>query len=184
VRFFVLSGHYRSPIDFSYEALDAAGKGWERLTAPAVVVRERLRSPGLPEGSDAGMLKAIEDARAAFVEAMDDDFNTPKAMAGLFDFNKIVNTLLNGDPPILRGTLDAIDSFYRETGGQVLGVIPERATTSASGDREAGLIRLLIELRAEARKRKDFATADSVRSRLTELGVTLEDGKDGTTWKV
>ncbi|MEK7312101.1 MAG: cysteine--tRNA ligase [Chloroflexota bacterium] len=184
VRFFVLSGHYRSPIDFSDEALDAAGKGWERLTAPAWVVRERLRSPGLPEGSDAGMLKAIEDARAAFVEAMDDDFNTPKAMAGLFDFNKIVNTLLNGDPPILRGTLDAIDSFYRETGGQVLGVIPERATTSASGDREAGLIRLLIELRAEARKCKDFATADSVRSRLAELGVTLEDGKDGTTWKV
>jgi cysteinyl-tRNA synthetase len=184
VRFFALSGHYRSPIDFSDEALEAAGKGWERLTAPALVVRERLRSPGLPEGSDAGMLKAIEDACAAFVEAMDDDFNTPKAMAGLFDFNKVVNTLLNGDTPILRGTLEAIDSFYRETGGQVLGVIPERATTSANGDREAGLIRLLIELRAEARKRRDFATADSVRSRLAELGVTLEDGKDGTTWKV
>lgn len=184
IRFFILSGHYRSPIDFSDTALEAAGKGWERLTGPALAVRERLRSPGLPEGADGGMLQAIEDARAAFVEAMDDDFNTPAAMAGLFDFNKIANTLLNSDAPIQRGTLEAIDGFYRETGGQVLGVIPERASTLANGDREAGLIRLLIELRAEARKRKDFAAADSIRSRLAELGVTLEDGKDGTTWKV
>jgi len=184
VRFFVLSGHYRSPIDFSSEALEAAGKGWERLTAPAFAVRERLRSPDLPAGSDAAMLKVAEEARAAFVSAMDDDFNTPLAMAGLFDFNKIINTLLNGDAPILRGTLEAIDSFYRETGGQVLGVIPEKASSAANGEREAGLIRLLIELRAEARKRKDFAAGDSIRKRLADLGVTLEDGKEGTTWKL
>ena len=184
VRFFTLSGHYRSPIDFSDEALEAAAKGWERLTGPALAVRERLRSPDLITGSDAAIAQAVAEARANFVEAMDDDFNTPVAMAGLFDFNKTVNTLLNGETPITRETLETIDTFYRETGGQVLGVIPDRVSASVDGAREAGLIRLLIELRAEARKRKDFATGDSIRGRLTELGVTLEDGKDGTTWKV
>jgi len=184
VRFFTLSGHYRSPIDFSDEALEAAAKGWERLTGPALAVRERLRSPDLITGSDVAIAQAVAEARANFVEAMDDDFNTPVAMAGLFDFNKTVNTLLNGETPITRETLETIDTFYRETGGQVLGVIPDRVSASVDGAREAGLIRLLIELRADARKRKDFPAADSIRGRLTELGVTLEDGKDGTTWKV
>ncbi len=184
VRFFILSGHYRSPIDFSAEALEAAAKGWERLTSPAFAVRERLRSPGLLAGSEAAFERAITEARAQFAAAMDDDFNTPTAMAGLFEFNKTVNTLLNSDTPLARGTLEAIDAFYRETGGQVLGVIPEQVITAINAEREAGLIRLLIELRAEARKRKDFAAADSIRNRLASLGVTLEDGKEGTTWKI
>lgn len=183
VRFFILSGHYRSPIDFSDEALEAAGKGWERLTGPVFAVRERLRNPAIPSGSDPALVKTIDEARAQFIETMNDDFNTPAAMAGLFDFNKTVNTLLNGEAPMARETLEAIDAFYREVGGQVLGVIPDQSTGSVNAEREAGLIRLLIDLRAEARKRKDFATGDSIRTRLSDLGVTLEDGKDGTTWK-
>ncbi|MBI3241809.1 MAG: cysteine--tRNA ligase [Chloroflexi bacterium] len=186
VRFFILTGHYRGPIDFSDEALEAASKGWERLAAPALTARQRLRAPGLAGETDSGVEAAIADARAAFVTAMDDDFNTAAALAGLFEFNKIVNTLLNADTSPARGSLEAIDAFYREVGGQVLGVIPEAASSSsdANAEREAGLIQFLIELRAEARKRKDFATGDAIRKRLAELGVTLEDGKDGTTWKI
>ena len=183
VRFFVLSGHYRSPIDFSDEALEAAGKGWERLAGPVFAVRERLRNPNLPTGSDPTLLKFIDQARTQFIETMNDDFNTPAAMAGLFDFNKTVNPLLNGEAPMPRETLEAIEAFYREVGGQVLGVIPNQTTSSVNAEREAGLIRLLIDLRAEARKRKDFAIGDSIRTRLSDLGVTLEDGKDGTMWK-
>jgi cysteinyl-tRNA synthetase len=183
VRFFILSGHYRSPIDFSDEALEAAGKGWERLTGPVFAIRERLRNANLPNGSDADLLKTIEEARSQFIETMNDDFNTPAAMAGLFDFNKTVNTLLNGGAPMGRETLEAIDAFYREVGGQVLGVVPDKTSGAANAEREADLIRLLIDLRAEARKRKDFATGDSIRNRLSDLGITLEDGKDGTTWK-
>lgn len=183
VRFFVLSGHYRSPIDFSNEALEAAGKGWERLAGPVLAVRERLRDPNLPTGSDPALLKFIDEVRAQFIETMNDDFNTPAAMAGLFDFNKTVNTLLNGEAPMPRETLEALEAFYHEVGGQVLGVIPNQTTGSVNAEREAGLIRLLIDLRAEARKRKDFAIGDSIRTRLSDLGVTLEDGKDGTTWK-
>ncbi|MEK9164738.1 MAG: cysteine--tRNA ligase [Chloroflexota bacterium] len=184
VRFFILSGNYRSPLDFSDEALEAASKGWERLAAPALAIRERLRSPGLPAGDDSGMSQTIAEARASIIEAMDDDFNTSAAFAVLFDFNKAVNTLLNADTPAARGALEAIDAFYGETGGQVLGVIPETASAAGDAEREAGLIRFLIELRAEARKRKDFATSDAIRNRLAELNITLEDGKDGTTWKL
>ncbi len=184
LRFFVLSGNYRSPIDFSDEALEAAAKGWARLAAPAQAVRERLRSPNLPQGADEGVAGVIAEARAAFVAAMDDDFNTAAALAGLFEFNKIVNTLLNAEAPVAQGTLQAIDAFCGETAGQVLGVLSGQSAAVANADREAGLIRLLIELRAEARKRKDFATGDAIRNRLAELGVALEDGKEGTSWKL
>jgi cysteinyl-tRNA synthetase len=184
VRFFILSGHYRSPIDFSDEALEAAGKGWERLTGPALAVRERLRNPEAATANNTAFNAILESARTAFVTAMDDDFNTPTAIAGLFDFNRSVNTLLNSGEPIAKETLEAIDTFYREVGGQVLGIIPDKASGSVNAEREAGMVRLLIELRNQARKNKDFATSDTIRDQLKALGVVLEDGKGGTTWKV
>ncbi|MBI5054250.1 MAG: cysteine--tRNA ligase [Chloroflexi bacterium] len=183
IRFFVLSGHYRSPIDFSDEALEAASKGWERLAAPALAVKQKLNSPLTAGEADSGIVKAIHDARTNFISAMDDDFNTATALATLFDFNKVTNTLLNSGETITRGTLEAIDTFYNETGAGVLGVIPNQISSSVNAEREAGLIQLLIEQRAAARARKDFAASDSIRNRLAELGITLEDGKEGTTWK-
>jgi cysteinyl-tRNA synthetase len=184
VRFFTLSGHYRSPIDFSDEALEAAGKGWERLTGPSLAVRERLRTTQAVAGEANTFESSLDSARAAFIAAMDDDFNTPTAIAGLFDVNRSVNTLLNSGEPITRATLEAIDAFYREAGGEVLGIIPDKASGSVNAEREAGMVRLLIDLRTRARQNKDFALSDTIRDQLKALGVVLEDGKDGTTWKV
>jgi cysteinyl-tRNA synthetase len=185
IRFFILSGHYRSPIDFSDEALEAAAKGWERAVSPALAVRERLRSPDLAEGDVAEINPALADIRQRFNEAMNEDFNTPVALTALFDLAKLANTLLNAEAAPSRAALAAIDALFRELGGTVLGIVPEQAATAgASAEREAGLIRLLIEMRAEARARKDFKQADAVRDRLKALGVTLEDGKSGTTWKI
>jgi cysteinyl-tRNA synthetase len=183
LRFFILSGHYHSPIDFSEDALEAASKGWERAIGPALAVRERLRSPSLPGGADDSVTAAIAETRSKFVEAMEDDFNAPAAIAALFDFAKVVNTLLNAETAPGRAALEAVDALYRELAGQVLGILPEQAATTANAEREAGLIHLLIEMRAEARKRRDFAQSDAIRDRLKELGVMLEDGKEGTTWK-
>jgi cysteinyl-tRNA synthetase len=119
------------------------------------------------------------------VNALNDNFNTPVAISGLFDLAKLTNTLLNAPEVPNRASLQAIDQLYRELGGQVLGIVPEQAAAaSADAEREAGLIRLLIDMRAEARQRKDFATSDQIRERLRALGVTLEDGKGGTTWKI
>ncbi|MBP7692622.1 MAG: cysteine--tRNA ligase [Anaerolineales bacterium] len=186
IRFFILSGHYRSPIDFSGDAIDAAAKGWERATAPANALRERLRSPDLPDGGAAGVAPALAEIKTRFVEAMSDDFNSPVALSGLFELSKLANSLLNTEPAAGRGALEAVLALYEELGGQVLGVLPAAslAGAGANAEREAALIRLLIEMRAEARARKDFAASDKIRDRLKDSGVILEDGKAGTTWKL
>jgi len=181
LRFFILSGHYRNPIDFSDGALEAASKGWERLTAPALAVRERLRSPAAG-ASDVSAL--VAETKRRCLEALDDDFNAPVAIATLFEFSRSVNTLLSAEAQPGQAALEAIDGLYREIGGQVLGIVPASAASGASAERESALIRLLIELRAEARQHKDFALADSIRERARQLGVLLEDGKDGTSWKI
>ncbi|OGO46687.1 MAG: cysteine--tRNA ligase [Chloroflexi bacterium RBG_16_64_43] len=181
VRFFTFSSHYRSPVDYSEEALVAAQRGWERLVGPYLTVRERLIQAGLPAERSRTIEGFVDETRGNFRTAMDDDFNAPAALAVLFDFAKEVNTLLSREAPVGRPDLESIESFYQELVGDVLGLLPHAAAGSA--DREAGLIRLLIELRAEARQRKDWALSDSIRDRLAAQGVSLEDGKDGTIWK-
>ncbi|HEX6384799.1 MAG TPA: cysteine--tRNA ligase [Anaerolineae bacterium] len=183
IRTFILSSHYSNPIDFSDEAIEAAYKGWQRIWGAVSLVRERLRSAPTGEADD-NVLAMLDAARTNFVEKMNDDFNAPAALALLQDLTRQVNTLLNEQGPHSQGTLAAIDQFYRELGSDVLGIIPDQADSSADAGREAGLIRLLVDLRAQARARKDWATADQIRDQLNELGVVLEDRADGTIWKV
>jgi cysteinyl-tRNA synthetase len=184
LRFFILTGHYSNPIDYSEATLEAARRGWERLAAPALALRERLRSSSLPSTGGEEIKNALDEIRAKLAEAMDDDFNAPAAVAVLFDLSRLANTQLNTEITPTRPALEAIDAVYREFGGQVLGLIPDQAAVSVNAEREAGLIRLLSEMRAAARQRKDFAQADTIRDQLKALGVVLEDGKDGTTWKL
>jgi cysteinyl-tRNA synthetase len=149
------------------------------------LTREKLRAAG-PGGGGAAFLDVLAEARQKFIEALDDDFNAPGGIAALHDLTREVNTLLNSGQPIGRAVLEAIDTTYRELGGDVLGIIPDEATTdsAASAEREAGLIRLLVDMRAEARAARDFATADRIRDQLAALGVALEDRPDGTVWRV
>jgi cysteinyl-tRNA synthetase len=132
-------------------------------------------------------MATIEQHKERFVEAMNNDFNTPQALAALFDFNRAVNTLINGDKPIVRNTLVAIDETYRVLGGNILGIIPNELSPAGQGSAAQGLeedlVRLLVNLRAAARKNKDFATSDAIRDGLSEIGVVLEDRPDGTIWK-
>jgi cysteinyl-tRNA synthetase len=181
VRFFTFSSHYRSPVDYSEEALVSAQRGWERLIGPYLAVRERLMQPGLPAERSTSIEGFADETRGNFRNAMDEDFNVPAALAVLFDFAKEVNTLMAREERVGRPDLESIEAFYREVAGDVLGLLPQ--ASAASAEREAGLIRLLIALRNEARQRKEWALSDSIRDRLTALGVTLEDGKDGTSWK-
>ncbi len=183
IRTFILSSHYGSPIDFSDEAVDAAYKGWQRIWGAVSLTRQQLRraAPGEASAEATAMLDA---ARAAFIERLDDDFNTPAGLAVLQDLTRQVNTLLNEGGPQTQGTLAAIDALFRELGGEVLGIVPEREEGTADAGREDGLVRLLIDLRAEARAKKDWATGDTIRDRLKELGVVLEDRADGTIWKL
>ncbi|MGW8318029.1 MAG: cysteine--tRNA ligase [Candidatus Promineifilaceae bacterium] len=183
IRTFILSSHYSSPIDFSDAAVDAAYRGWQRLWGAVSLVREQMRIA--PPGEVTKPIQTkLAQYRAAFTEQMDDDFNAPAALAVLQELTREVNTLLNEAGPQNLGTLEAIDGLYRELGGDVLGIVPTGEVAGASAEREEGLIRLLIELRAMARANKDWIMADRIRHQLKELGVVLEDRPDGTVWKL
>jgi cysteinyl-tRNA synthetase len=183
IRTFILSSHYSNPIDFSSEAVEAAYKGWLRIWGAVNLVREQLRTAVAGEAG-AEVKAFVEQTRAAFIEKMDDDFNAPAALAVLQDFTRQVNSLLNEAAPLSAGSLTMIDELYRELGGTVLGIVPDQLERDGDSSRDEGLMRLLIALRAEARERKDWATADQIRRQLAELGITLEDRADGTIWKV
>ncbi len=186
IRFFVLSSHYRSPTDFSEGALEAAGRGLERLTSTVGLVRQRLRDAS-GEETDPAWIEALDEARTRFEEGMNDDFGTPRAIAALFDLSREVNTLLNSDAAVSRATLAAIDRLYQTLGSDVLGLrLGEHAGGVTEGHRDVvdGLVRLLIDMRQQARQARDWAQADAIRDRLGELGIVLEDGPEGTRWRL
>ena len=186
IRFFVLSSHYRSVTDFSEEALAAAGRGLERLTGTVGLVRDRMQH-ARGESLDDGWAARLDDYRAKFDEAMDNDFNTPLAIAALFDLSREVNTVLNSDQTISQPTLEAIDSLYQTLGGDVLGLRFDSGVPGVSQiDSELldGLVQMLIEIRQEARQARKWAEADAIRDQLAEMGIALEDGPEGSRWRL
>jgi len=178
LRMYVLNSHYRSDLDFSPEGLEAAQAGIKRLHGAVQAVRRAMNGPaGEPANID---LPAFEQA---FADAMNDDFNTPQAIAVLFDLTREVNSAMNRGKPVDPGELAAIDLFYRQYGGGVLGLVPDTFASTDAG-LEGTLVELLIELRTEARKSRNFELSDAIRDRLAAVGVQLEDRPEGTTWRV
>jgi cysteinyl-tRNA synthetase len=200
IRLLLLSTHYRSPIHFGEEPLRESAKAMEaferlfaryaRITGKsfhALPCRDRQTgdAAGAAAGPDAVQL------RARFLAAMDDDFNTAIAVAALFDFVRSVNKFVDQHnletkkPATELAGLDARMLVLRELTG-VLGMFLEPPKAQTDGTADEGLVGqlmdLVIEIRANARKTKDFATADLVRNRLAEAGIVLEDRPDGTGW--
>jgi cysteinyl-tRNA synthetase len=147
------------------------------------LTREKLRNA--PAGDDGNGFQSVLDAtREKFITAMDDDFNAPGALATLYDLTREVNALLNSDATVGINVLNAINDTYRELGGDVLGIIPENVLSGANAGREESLIRLLVELRTIARENKDFDISDRIRDEMAAAGILLEDGADGTIWRI
>jgi cysteinyl-tRNA synthetase len=183
VRMFTLTAHYSSPVTYSDESMAAAAAGWERLFNAVRLTRQML--PSASEGDEGnGILARLDAARATFRDSMDDDFNAPKAIAGLQDLTREVNSLLNSEVKVGRNVLQVIEQTYGDLGGTVLGLIPAAEKAQSDGKRESGLIELLIDLRKRARAAKNYAESDRIRDELAALGVILEDRPDGTIWKL
>jgi cysteinyl-tRNA synthetase len=184
IRTFIFGAHYSNPVDYSADALSAAEKGWERLMTAVRLTRDKLATA--PEGDAGSAFSAVlEEYRQKFIDAMNDDFNAPIALASLQSLTGEVNKLLNGTDPVGKDTLRAIDALYNELGGTVLGIIPgAEVANSSDGNRERGLIELLIELRKKARTEKRYADSDQIRDQLKTLGVTLEDRPEGTFYRI
>ena len=166
MRLFVLTSHYRGPLTYSEEALDAADKGVDRL-------REALRPAA---GAGGGGHLDASGHRRRFIEAMDDDFNSAQAIAVLFDLARDINRGRESDSDVA-----AAQDTLRELTGVLGMTLAERQ--DGAGDAQP-FIELLIEVRSNLRARKEFALADVIRTGLTERGVILEDSAAGTTWKL
>jgi cysteinyl-tRNA synthetase len=182
IRLFILTAHYRNPVDWTDEAMSAAEKGRLRLWEAVRAVRRRLTDT--PEGAASAEVSELVDAqRKRFEESMDDDFNTPGALGVLYDLTREVNTLLHGDKALSKGDLEAIDNAYRRLGGDVLGIIPDEFEDEGQAGLSDSLIGLLIETRTKLRAAKQWELADQIRKELTGLGIELKDSPEGTTWQ-
>ncbi|NLW51298.1 MAG: cysteine--tRNA ligase [Candidatus Brocadiaceae bacterium] len=182
LRYFILTSHYRSPMDISVEALDAAEKGLERIET--TVARVRRMTGGAGQGDVPDEVAAlVEDTRTKFLAEMDNDFNTAGALGVLSTFTREANRLLDEQPDMPQAALQAMDALYDELGGQVLGIVTAETAQGASAGIEAGLIEAMLDVREELRKAKQFELADRIRDRLGELGVEVKDGPDGAAWQ-
>lgn len=172
VRFFMLQAHYRSTLDFSNEALDAAEKGFRRLMN-AVSLLDKIQASGQSsEGVN------ISDFDSSFHAAMDDDFNSPVLIAELFDAVRLINNLYEGKAQIDKSSLEQLKALVRTFVFDVLGLNEEQN----EGDDFGKLMEAVLRLRQEAKQNKDFTTSDRIREELTQIGIQLKDSKDGTLW--
>ena len=164
LRLFFLSSHYRSPVNYTDETVEGHARAVGRL-------RQALEAQSGP-----GPALDPGDYESAFVEAMDDDLNTPRAVAALFDLARDINRSSGGGKDVA-----AAQETLRRLAG-LLGLTLEAAPERAGGEDVAPFVDLLVELRAEMRQAKRFDLADRVRDELVSLGISLQDSPEGTTW--
>ena len=183
VRFFMLQTHYRSTLDLTDEALLAAEKGYRRLMDGNNVL-QAMTHPG---NGSAGVLDAeIRSLITQVHEEMRDDFNTPKALARLFELVSRVNSLKDGHlsfEGLSEDTLEEWKRIFQSTIFDVFGLMDEtQGASGESGQVLDGLMQLIIEMRQDARVRKDWPASDRIRDVLKVLDIQLKDSKEGTTW--
>jgi len=176
IRYFMLTAHYRSTLDFSNEALQAAEKGLTRLLK-AVEVLDQIKP------SDKSTVK-IQELKADCYTAMNDDLNTPIAIASLFEGVKVINSVVDGKESISEDDLIVLKDLFSVFIFDLFGLEKtEKGTCSNSGAFEAA-VDLLLELRMKAKANKDWATADHIRDELCKLGFVIKDTKEGFSWEL
>ncbi len=175
IRFFILQAHYRSTVDFSNEALQASEKGLERLMEGYARL-QKLTSADSSTVDIAGL-------RAKCEEAMCDDLNTPIVISHLFESLKAINLIHDGKASISEADLVELKAVYKLFIEDLLGLKADSEST-AGGDAYKKAVDLLLNIRLEAKKNKDWNTSDKIRNELTALGFEIKDTKDGFEWKL
>ncbi|WP_297404654.1 cysteine--tRNA ligase [uncultured Cetobacterium sp.] len=185
IRFFILSAHYRKPIDFSDNELIQSKSGLERIENAISRAKERLAEKVSNEGENLESLKeSLENTKDKFIKVMDEDFNTAGGIGAIFEIVKDLNKALDEEKISAKG-LEIIEEtieYIRTVMEDVLGVLLK--VEVQVGNMTSELVEFLLELRREARDNKDWDFSDKVRDRLQGMGIKLKDGKDKTTWSI
>lgn len=191
LRFFILSSHYRSPLDFSDEAISSAAKGLERLQNALfniVIASEATEADVAIDESklldqEKQLLVEVDTAERKFQQAMDDDFNTALALSQLFDLAKQANVVAQMEPSVPRQTVLKKAKENTEKIAMVLGLQLETGEMDRSEDRTDELVSLLVKLREELRRDRQWALADKIRDGLNRLAIAVEDRPGGVVWR-
>jgi cysteinyl-tRNA synthetase len=174
IRFFILQAHYRSTVDFSNEALQAAEKGLQKLLKSFETLKKIKPS--------ASSTVDIEDLKKRCYEALNDDINSPVALSHLFDGVRIINLLAEGTEKIDEAGLKSLNELFNTFVFDILGLKDESA--GASDEKlTADLMKIIIDLRQDAKNRKEWTVSDKIRSDLKNAGIILKDKKDGADWE-
>jgi cysteinyl-tRNA synthetase len=173
VRFFMLQAHYRSTLDFSNEALQAAEKGFQRLMNAVKLI------PNLKTSEKSSI--QLADVTKSIYDALNDDFNTPIALAHMFEMVRNINLINDGKESISVDDKLALEKLVNEIVFDVLGLKDEKNTDDNKID---GLMQLILQQRSDAKVRKDYAASDAIRDHLKSIGIEVKDGKDGATYSV
>ncbi len=182
LRYFFASTHYRSSIDYSEKDLQQAHNSLETLYTTLHNLEELQTKEGKALTKEEKKLqKQLQETKKNFLAAMDDDFNTPLALSHLFNLSKKINTYTAKKTKINKNLLKQILSTYKELGG-ILGIL-QREKAAVEEELVEGLLELIVQLREDFRKRKDFAISDRIRAELRRLGITLEDTPQGMKWR-
>ena len=179
IRFFILQAHYRSTVDFSNEALQAAKKGLDRLLQ-AIKELDRI------EGSKDGAVKMdfVNELQEKCYAALNDDLNSPILISHLFDACRTINQIVDKKQTIAGDALDALRTLFHTFAFDILGLTSEADGNAEREEAFGKAIDLLLEIRATAKANKDWATSDKVRNELAALGFEVKDTKDGATWRL
>jgi len=173
IRFFMLQAQYRSTLDFSNEALLAASLGLQKL-----MNAEKTLKGLVP--SDISTVDITGISNSCY-EAMNDDMNTPVAIAHLFDAVRIINLVNDGKEKLTGEDISSLSELFRIFIHDLFGL---KAEESDGNDRLAGVLTLLLDMRQEAKARKEWGVSDRIRDRLSELGITVKDRKEGYDWEI
>lgn len=173
VRFFMLQAHYRSTLDFSNEALQAAEKGFARLMN-AMKLLDGLKTSATSTSN-------ITDLKATIYAAMDDDFNTPITLSHLFEGVRIINSVNDGKETLTQEDKNTLTQVMKTMVFDVLGLKEENAVNT---DKIDGLMNMILDVRTDAKTRRDFSTSDLIRDKLKEIGFEIKDGKEGTSYTI
>jgi cysteinyl-tRNA synthetase len=185
IRYFVLSSHYRSPLDFSDKALLGAQTGLEKVQSTVGKLRDLITKSS--DSKDFESPFSVAEFRGDFEKSMDDDFNTPKAIAVLFDLTRSLNQYFADNTIYHRPFLTEVEKLYKDAGNDVLGILEDRSVENSGISQEyvEKLLDTAIEIRNDLRSQKQWKLSDKIRDSLKELGFALVDQADGSTkWEI